>query len=123
MDEVWGLDTAMSTRNYRPDMPPIIVRSFGNEPVALVAHGVDRAKRRVLVGLEHATRPISLPFADVCDYDAERFIELKAAFESGDQRRLDDLYNQLGQNNACNRYQDMLPLEHEKEPEITNTRR
>jgi hypothetical protein len=113
----------MSTRKITGCLPPVIVRSYADEPVALVAHRIDTAKNRVFVGIPEAKRPISLPMADVFDYDSEIFTRLAGAFAEGNQSRLREIYQSLRDKKSCNRYQDMLPLQHEKEPEVTNTRR
>jgi hypothetical protein len=39
-------------------LPPVIVRSYGNEPVPLVAHRLDIEQKRVLVGNPAAKHPI-----------------------------------------------------------------
>jgi hypothetical protein len=112
----------MSTRKITNDLPPVIVRSYADEPVALVAHRIDNAKNRVFVGIPEAKRPISLPITDVFDYDSETFTRLVRAFAEGNQSQLREIYRSLRDKRPCNRYQDMLPLQHEKEPEVANTR-
>jgi hypothetical protein len=115
----------MSTRkiaDHPERQPPVIVRSFGDEPVALVAHRLDPAKNRVFVGIPEALRPISLPMADVFDYDPDAFTRLSEAFAEGNQSLLREIYRELSGKKACNRYQDMLDWVHEKEPEIRDSR-
>src|SRR5881394_2941982 len=109
----------MSNEINRPQLPKVIVRSFGGEPVTLFAHRFDANKKRVLVGQAYAKRPISLPLEDVFPFEAGRFAELSEAFKRGDRKRLTDLYKTLGRNNSsCSRYQIMLDSQHEEEPEI-----
>ena len=113
----------MSTSDFRPQRPEVIVRSFGDEPVALYAHGLQVDKKRVLVGKVDAERPISLPFTDVFDFDAGYFRELSEAFRAGDRSRLTELYKSLGQvNNPCSKYQDILLLGHEEKAQIPDSR-
>jgi hypothetical protein len=82
----------MSIRKIGGGPPLVIVRAWGGEPVVLRAHGVDAEKRRVLVGSDNATRPISLPQGDVFAYDEKIFDQLTAAHAAGDDDRLTVLY-------------------------------
>jgi hypothetical protein len=113
----------MSTSNYCPERPRVIVRSFGDEPVVLYAHGLQVDKKRVLVGKANAKRPISLPFTDVFDFDDGHFRELSEAFRARDRVRLGELYKSLGQSKGpCIRYQDALIYAHEEKGQIPDTR-
>lgn len=102
--------------------PKVIVRAWGDEPVVLVAHGLDQGTKRVFVGQPEAKRPISLPTSDVFDYSPGRFNELSAAFRARDKNKLRRLYKNLHDvEKSCNRYQIMLSSQHENEPKITDS--
>jgi hypothetical protein len=113
---------SMSTRNSPTPRPNVIVRSFGDEPVILVAHRLDKPKNRVFVGKAEATRPISLPVDDVFDYEPDVFTRLSESFSQRNQDALRQIYHSLRGKKPCNKYQDALRLVHENEPEITNLR-
>lgn len=111
----------MSTRKNTQTLPKVIVRSFADEPVELLAHAIDRQADRVFVGILNAKSPLSLPVEDVFDYDQHYFTLLVKAFEENNKTRLAELYAELRDKRPCNRYQDALISVHEKEPEIANT--
>jgi hypothetical protein len=82
----------MSTRNFHPQHPPVIVRAFGDEPVRLFAYRLNLQASTVYVGNEAATRPVGFPIDDVFDFDAELYQNLQAAYASGNKAELSDLY-------------------------------
>lgn len=111
----------MQARKKSTTFLQVIVRSFGEEPVRLVAHSIDRAKHRVFVGKETASQPISLPFTDVFDYSPDLFTQLAQAFQKGDTVTLQKIYTDLRGKKSCNRYQISVNSVHEKEPEIRDS--
>lgn len=106
-------------------LPEVIVRAWGDEPVRLRAHGLNRAQTGVYVGQIDAERPICLSLEDVFDYNAERFNGLLDAYSQGDNERLKALYEEIKRRNKssspCNRYHKMLSSQHEKEAEIADS--
>ena len=117
----------MSTQIRSKSLPEVIVRSWGDEPVVLVAHGLESKGKWVLVGKATAKRPIGLPASDVFDYDEQQFALLAAAYSIGDKEELSRLYDEMrGQNKssegACNKYQYLLKSINHEKPEVTNTR-
>jgi hypothetical protein len=113
----------MSIRKTKKDLPKVIVRAWGNEPVILAAHALDSQKNRVLVARPDAAKPISLPIAEVFDYQEDRFTALRNAYTSGDSKRLEALYAELLRDkSSCNKYQDRLRLAHEEKGQVANTR-
>jgi len=82
------------------NLPRVIVRSFGDEPVALTAFRLDQRKRRVFVGKNATRRPISLPTTDVFDYDETWFGKLQNAHSEGNPERLKEIYAEIKRKNA-----------------------
>jgi hypothetical protein len=117
----------MSTMKIKAGLPEVIVRSWGNEPVILVAHALDSKRDRVFVGQIDAKRPISLPTDDVFDYDEQRFAGLLTAHSAGNEPELLRLYEDLRRQNksseeTCNKYQYMLKSQNDEKPKVANTR-
>ncbi len=93
--------------------PRVIVRSWGDEPVALLLYAIDIQANRVMVGSDTSKRPIGLPSADVSLYDDDVFDRMKLAFFSGDMSALEIIYaEQIMRGNVCNIYQDKAVLGH-----------
>ena len=69
----------------------VIVRSFGGEPVALVA--IDRSDKLVYVANPNSlsrvesglTEPVGVPIDDAFEYDMSLYQELRKRWESGDR--------------------------------------
>jgi hypothetical protein len=97
----------------------VIVRAWGDEPVALFLHRI--ANKIVYVGQEHSNTAIGLPPEQVFLFDMHRFSTLRTLFESEDRNNLESMYSKLAVNSPCNRYQDVLESVHDKE-NITDSR-
>jgi hypothetical protein len=96
------------------DWPRVMVRAWGDEPVALYLYRIENT--RCYVGSENCTRPIGLPNDQVFHFDVDRFSTLRAAFKRGDARKLRRSWADIPvEDFACNRYQDMLALKHDQE--------
>lgn len=76
----------------------VIVRSWGDEPVVLFVHDVD--KSTCYVGQEHSERAIGLPLTQVYPFDATSFEELRGAFSAGDANKLESVYSRLASVNT-----------------------
>lgn len=81
------------------ELPKVIVRAWGNEPVVLAAHGRFDDGKWVRVGKQDTKRPIGFPIVDVFEYDERYFNRLTEAFSSGDVNGLAEAYA------ACTTYQ------------------
>jgi hypothetical protein len=93
---------------------PVIVRSFGDEPVKLFLHRIEN--NRCYVGQPDSLRPIGLPFDQVFEFEVDTFTTLSTAFQQNDLRRLGELWaNMTVDDFACNRYQDMSSSVHDQE--------
>jgi hypothetical protein len=91
----------------------VIVRSWGDEPVALFLHSIDN--KRAYVGRAQSKIAIGIPFEQVFLFDEGAFSSLLSAFRSGNHRILASTYAKLAVNSPCNKYQDILELRHDKE--------
>src|ERR1700686_819230 len=109
----------METESCPRNKIKVIVRSWGDEPVAIFMHRIEN--NRAYVGKEHSNTVIGLPLEQVFLFDMHRFSTLRAAFESGDRNNLESMYSQLAVNSPFNRYQDVLESVHDKE-NITDSR-
>ncbi len=97
--------------NHRP---LVIVRSWGDEPVLLSLHRIDNT--HTYVASENSTHPIGLPHDQVVSYDVDRFAQLSTAFASGDIVKLGECWAKVNVDDfACNKYQDILELQHDQE--------
>ena len=106
-----------------PERPEVIVRSWGNEPVRLLAHGIDTQKQRVFVGVRGARRPISLPWSVVFDFEPETFRSLRGAYTSGNSEELDGAYRRLAvDERSCNKYRNNVYSGHDKEGQIADSK-
>lgn len=103
----------MQENNEGLDKIKVIVRAWGDEPVALFLYRIEN--NTVYVGNEHSNTVIGLPCEQVFLFDMHRFSTLRTAFESGDRNNLESIYSQLAVNSPCNRYQDVLESVHDKE--------
>jgi hypothetical protein len=65
---------------------PVMVRSWGDEPVRLYLHRIEN--NRCYVGAESAQHPIGLPCEQVFAYDDQQFFHMRAQFDTGDARKL-----------------------------------
>ncbi len=109
----------MSKRNRGSKFPKVIVRSWGNEPVLLVAYGTE--KYRVIVGSDQSRHHISLPMGEVFTFDEKVYSDLRSAYDTGDRERLSEIYDSLSEDkNICNRYKYMLELGHDEEGQVTD---
>ena len=99
--------------------PKVIVRAWGDEPVVLFLHTIDNTS--AYVGQENSGPVIGLPLGQVFLFDEIAFATLKDAFDSGDTNKLVSTYSELSVNSPCNRYQDVLESQHDKE-HITDSR-
>jgi hypothetical protein len=91
----------------------VIVRSWGDEPVRLFLYRVDN--NHVYVGNSAGNRVIGLPAEQVYLFDRTTYSDLRRAFDAGDSDRLISTYSKLAKESSCNRYQDILELQHGKE--------
>jgi hypothetical protein len=104
----------MQQDNKNVTKPPVIVRSWGDEPVKLFLHRIEN--NRCYVGQTESQRPIGLPFDQVFGFDVDKFHTLSTVFQQHDLRRLGELWaNMTVDDFACNRYQDMLQSQHDQE--------
>ena len=87
--------------------PKVIVRAWGDEPVMLLAHGIEADKQRVFVGIPESKQPISLPWSHVFDFDPEVYSRLSAAYSHGNRDELARVYENLRMDDRyCNRYRN-----------------
>jgi hypothetical protein len=89
------------------------VRAWGDEPVELFMHRID--KTTAYVGREKSDTVIGLPLSQVFGFDSGAFFDLRSAFESGDTNKLLSTYSKLAVNSPCNRYKINLESLHDKE--------
>jgi hypothetical protein len=94
---------------------PVIVRAFGDEPVALFAYRIDNKAHIVYVGSQTAIRPIGLPIDQVYGFDGQTFAAMGEAYSRGNKRKLAELYG------CCNRYRNMPYSPHDQE-RLTDSR-
>lgn len=93
---------------------PVLVRSWGDEPVKLFLYAIDN--NRCLVGSQNGTRSFGLPVDQVFSFDLDRFANLSTAFKQGDMDKLGELWAKIPVDDcSCNRYQDMLASKHDQE--------
>ncbi|HZW92499.1 MAG TPA: hypothetical protein VFF64_05965 [Candidatus Eremiobacteraceae bacterium] len=104
----------MQLENASTVRPEVIVRAWGDEPVRLFLHRIE--KNRCFVGIERAAKPIGLPFGEVFVFDVDRFSALCTAFKQGDASKLGELWANIQVDDfACNKYQDMITCLHDQE--------
>jgi hypothetical protein len=72
----------------------VIVRAYGDEPVALMLYGLDKERDRAIVGRAGASAPISLPMDHIYRYDLEAFTAMSSAYAAGDVGQLEKLYGE-----------------------------
>lgn len=89
--------------------PRVIVRAWGDEPVALVVYHVDSKDNIVLVGSEDCKRPIGLPGDQVFVFEEQTFNRLRTAYEIGQSDELLNIYA------SCIRYQNNVDSPHGQE--------
>lgn len=80
------------------ERPRVIVRAWGDEPVARVLYRLENNGNTAFIGSEQCNRPIGIPAEQVFPYDAERFAALKAAYGEGDSAELLMIYASLEEN-------------------------
>lgn len=83
--------------------PQVIVRAWGDEPVALRLYSIDTTRDRALVGKDGTPRPISLPMDHVFKFDEGVFTRLRDEFQSGRTEALEKLYA-----DTCIKYRNSL---------------
>ncbi len=101
-------------RNMIPTKPiPVIVRAWGNEPVRSYLHRIEN--NRCIVGSENANNPISLPPDQVFAFTIHTFSTMVDMYQKGNIAELREVYANLRDDLACNRYQDSLDSSHDQE--------
>ena len=104
----------MQAHNASADRPPVIVRAWGNEPVKLFLYNI--VNKRCYVGSQDSETPIGLPLDQGFVFDVDRFSTLSTIFQQGDVDKLGErLANIPLDDLACNRYQDVLSSQNDKE--------
>lgn len=76
----------------------VIVRAWGNEPVALLVYRADSKDSVVFVGAEGCRRPIGLPWDQVFAFEDETFKRLRTVYEREESEELLNIYS------TCIRY-------------------
>ncbi len=98
------------------NVPLVIVRSYGDEPVALCALALEHHGTRVRVARSAEARGISLPAEDVVSFEDSLYEKLMSAFRRGDSERLRQIWIEArSDEKACNRYRDVLGSMHAQE--------
>lgn len=80
--------------------PRLIVRPWGNEPVAMFLHDIDN--KRVYVFRQSPNVFIGLPFEHVFVFDEAKFSTAREAFIGSDKHKLASSYLEM-ENYPCNR--------------------
>ena len=97
----------------------VIVRAWGDEPVALYSYNA--ASKDIYVGNESGKATIGLPFDQVFSYHEALFSTASCAFVGGDISKLLSTYDGLSKTCPCNRYKNTLESAHDQE-HITDSR-
>lgn len=87
----------------------VIVRAWGNEPVALWAHRTASEGNVVFVGPSDCDRPIGLPREHVFEFKDGLMERLMDAYEGEETDKLLNVYA------SCNTYQDIVDSPHGQE--------
>jgi len=111
----------VQVEKLKPVRPRVIVRAWGDEPVALFLHRIDSTA--CYVGQECSATTIGLPHEQVFVFDKMTFSRLRRAYARRQRAKLSSMYSDLYvEKSACNRYQNMLESGHDKE-NITDSQR
>jgi len=111
----------MQENNGRAIKPPVLVRSWGDQPVVLFLHRIEN-NRSFVANLE-SYRPIGLPHEQVFEYDQDKFEALSTAYQQKDGRRLGEFWaNMTVDDFACNKYKIILECSHDQE-HVTDSER
>lgn len=72
----------------------VIVRAYGDEPVRLIA--IEKRGRTVLVARTVSGATVGFPSENVYSFEAQRYRDLRIAFETGDRDALLSLWREAG---------------------------
>lgn len=103
----------MQHLNELPEKIKVIVRAWGDEPVVLFMHSIYNTT--AYVGKEHSKTVIGLPREQVFLFNEATFVLMRSEFDCGNVDNLSSIYSDLEINSPCNRYQDSLESQHDKE--------
>lgn len=106
-------EEVMQGKSDVPSKTRVIVRSWGDEPVALFLQRIEND--RVYVHGDKSSTAIGIPTSQVFRFNRGDFADLVSAYKAGDMDRLSSIYFKLSVNSSCNRYQDILESPHDKE--------